>query len=62
MREPEKMLTVRNQTLCLDWKGVRVDDLPKGEGNDITLAEFAMEDMRRSAVLVTFSVTAASEA
>jgi len=60
MREPEKMLTVRNQTLRLDWKGVRVEDTPGSEGNDITLAEFAMEDIRRSAVLVSFSLSPAA--
>ncbi|MGD9947140.1 MAG: hypothetical protein AB7U29_01525 [Desulfobulbus sp.] len=62
MLEPEKMLTARTQTLRLDWKGVRVDDLPGSEGNEITLAEFAIEDVRRSAVLVTFSVTATVDA
>ncbi len=59
MREPEKMLTARSQTLHLDWKGVRVDDSPGSEGNDITLLEFAMEDINRSAVLVSFSLSSA---
>ena len=58
MRNPEKMLTARSQHYRLDWKGVRVDDEPGSEGNDIVLAEFAMEELHRSATLVTFSLTA----
>lgn len=58
MRQPETMLVTRQQTLRLNWMGVRVDDEPGSEGNDITLAEFAMEDVRRSAVLVSFTLTA----
>jgi hypothetical protein len=56
MGEPEKMLTARTQRLRLDWKGIRVDDVPGSEGNEITLAEFSMEEVRRSAVLVSFTL------
>jgi hypothetical protein len=52
---------VGRQHLRLDWKGVRVDDTPGSEGNDITLAEFSMEDVRRSAVLVRFTLEATSQ-
>lgn len=58
--QPESMLVARRQSLRLNWKGVRVDDEAGSEGNDITLAEFSMEDVRRSAVLVTFTLTTAS--
>ena len=58
MRQPETMLVTRRQNLRLNWMGVRVDDEPGSEGNDITLAEFTMEDVRRYAVLVTFTLTA----
>lgn len=61
MRQPETMLKARQQTLRLNWMGVRVDDEPGSEGNDITLAEFAVEDIRRSAVLVKFTITSSSE-
>ena len=56
--QPESMLAARRQTLRLNWKGVLVDDELDSEGNDITLAEFSMEDVRRSAVLVSFNLTA----
>ena len=59
--QPESMLAAHRQSLRLDWKGVLVDDQPGSEGNDITLAEFSMEDVRRSAVLVTFTLTAISD-
>jgi hypothetical protein len=58
MRQPETMLVTRRQTLRLNWMGVRVDDEPGSEGNDIALAEFTMEDVQRYAVLVTFTLTA----
>lgn len=58
MRQPETMLIARRQSLRLNWMGVRVDDEPGSEGNEITLAEFSMEDVRRSAVLVTFTLAA----
>ena len=58
LAQPQSMLAAHRQTLRLDWKGVRVDDEPDGEGNDITLAEFSVEDVRRSAVLVRFTLTA----
>ena len=61
MRQPEEMLVVQRQNLRLNWKGVRVDDEPDSEGNDIALAEFSMEDVRRSAVLVTFTLTAQAD-
>lgn len=56
--QPQAMLAAHRQTFRLNWKGVRVDDEPDGEGNDITLAEFSVEDVRRSAVLVRFTLTA----
>lgn len=56
--QPQSMLAAHRQTLRLDWKGVLVDDEPGSEGNDITLAEFSMEEVRRSAVLVSFTLTA----
>lgn len=61
MRQPETMLIARRQSLRLNWMGVRVDDEPGSEGNDITLAEFSMEDVRRSAVLVTFSLASVAD-
>jgi hypothetical protein len=61
LHEPASMLAVGRQHLRLDWKGVRVDDTPGSEGNDITLAEFSMEDVRRSAVLVRFTLEATSQ-
>lgn len=61
MRQPETMLAARRQSLRLNWMGVRVDDEPESEGNDITLAEFSMEDVRRSAMLVTFTLSATSD-
>lgn len=57
MRKPDDSLIVRSQSFRLNWKGVRVEDKPGSEGNDITLAEFSIhEELRRSAVLVTFSI------
>ena len=57
MNRPGDTLKVRDQSFRLDWKGVRVDDRPESEGNDITLVEFSVtEDIRRSAVLVAFSL------
>lgn len=61
MRQPETMLIARRQSLRLNWMGVRVDDEPGSEGNEITLAEFSMEDVRRSAVLVTFSLASVAD-
>ena len=61
LQEPASMLAAHRQHLRLDWKGVRVDDEPGNEGNDITLAEFSMEDVRRSAVLVTFTLETRSQ-
>ena len=57
MRKPADTLVVRSQTFRLNWMGVRVEDEPGAEGNEITLAEFSIhEELRRSAVLVTFSL------
>jgi len=57
MNSPGDSLMMRSQSFCLNWKGVRVDDTPESEGNDITLAEFSVgEELRRSAVLVVFSL------
>ena len=61
LHEPASMLAAHRQHLRLDWKGVRVDAEPGSEGNDITLAEFSMEDVRRSAVLVRFTLEATSQ-
>lgn len=57
MKRPDDSLKMQDQSFRLDWKGVRVDDTPESEGNEITLVEFSvMEEIRRSAVLVTFSL------
>lgn len=59
IREPEKMLFAQNKQLRLNWMGVRVDNEPDSKGNDIMLAEFSMQnELRRSAVLVSFSLEA----
>jgi hypothetical protein len=59
MREPEKMLFAHTQRLRLNWMGVRVDNEPDSEGSDIELTEFCLqEELRRSAVLVSFSLEA----
>jgi len=59
MNRPEDLLQMRSQSFRLNWKGVRVDDTPESEGDDITLAEFSVgENLRRSAVLVAFSLNA----
>ncbi|MDH3329888.1 MAG: hypothetical protein OEM01_11690 [Desulfobulbaceae bacterium] len=42
--------------------GVRVDDILGSEGNEISLAEFSVrEELRRSALLVTFSLGTEAE-
>jgi hypothetical protein len=57
MRWAGDNLTVQDQTFRLNWMGVRVEDQPESEGNEITLAEFSLRDeFRRSAVLVSFSL------
>ena len=57
MRKPDDSLVVRSQSFRLNWMGVRVEDQPDSEGNDITLAEFSIqEELKRSAVLVSFSL------
>jgi hypothetical protein len=57
MNRPEDLLKMRSQSFHLNWKGVRVDDTPESEGDDITLVEFSVgEELRRSAVLVSFSL------
>jgi hypothetical protein len=58
--QPEQMLIARRQNLRLNWMGVRVDVTPAEEGNDLSLAEFAMEELHRSAVLVCFTLTPAA--
>ncbi|WP_319587702.1 hypothetical protein [uncultured Desulfobulbus sp.] len=61
MRKPGDILEVHNQFFRLNWMGVRVDDGPGSDGNDITLAEFSLqEEFRRSAVLVSFALGATS--
>jgi len=63
LRQPDKMLRASMQCLRLNWMGVRVDDEPDSQGNDITLAEFHLQDeLRRSAVLVSFVLEAPSSA
>jgi len=63
LRQPEKMLIARTQCLRLNWMGVRVADDADSKGNDITLAEFSVQDeLRRSAVLVSFFLEAPSSA
>lgn len=58
LRSPEVILTAQRQTIRLNWMGVRVDDAPGSEGNDITLTELSLEDDKRLAVLVTFTLPA----
>jgi hypothetical protein len=59
MREPDKMLFARTQSLRLNWMGVRVDNEPDSKGNDIRLAEFSLQnELQRSAVLVSFALEA----
>lgn len=59
MRKPDDSLLVRGQSFRLNWMGVRVEDQPESEGSEITLAEICVhEELRRSAVLVTFSLGA----
>ncbi|WP_310599409.1 hypothetical protein [Desulfobulbus sp.] len=61
LREPEKLLSVHQQTLRLNWMGVRVGNEPGNDGHDITLAEFALEEARRWAALVRFTVASPPE-
>ena len=42
MRKPGDSLVVRDQSFRLNWMGVRVEDQPDSEGNEITLAEFSV--------------------
>jgi hypothetical protein len=57
MSRPDDLLTVQNQTFRLNWMGVRVEDMPESEGDDITLAEFSLhEEFKRSAVMVSFVI------
>ncbi len=57
MENPNDSLVVSSQSFRLDWKGVRVENQPDVEGNDITLAEFSVHDeFKRSAVLVKFEM------
>ena len=57
MKSPGDSLMMRAQSFRLDWKGVRVKDTQESGGNDIALAEFSVSDeLRRSAVLVSFSL------
>jgi len=59
MRKSEALLLVRSQSFRLNWMNVRIDDATDRDANEIALAEFSIEDvLRRSAVLVTFSLTA----
>jgi hypothetical protein len=61
LRNAEKLLLVRSQSFHLNWMNVLVDDASDREANEITLAEFSIEEvLHRSAVLVTFPLTAAT--
>ena len=52
---PAATLVVRPQLLRLDWKNVIVNDRRDTEANEITLAEFTLnQESQRSAVLVRF--------
>ena len=62
LNQPEQMLSARRLHLRLNWMGVRVDETPAEEGSDLNLAEFAMEELHRSAVLVTFTLPPAPPA
>jgi len=57
LQKPDESLVLHKQSYRLNWMGVRVDDLPENEGNEITLAEFLVgREFKRSAVLVNFSI------
>lgn len=57
MGSPDESLMMESQSYRLDWMNVRVDDMPDAEGNEIALAEFSSgEELKRSAVLVSFSL------
>lgn len=57
MQSPGNSLVLRHKTFRLNWMGVRVEDHPEIEGDEITMAEFSVgEEITRSAVLVSFVV------
>lgn len=57
MQKPADSLTMRRQSLNLNWMNVRVDSTSANGGHEIDLVEFALsEEMRRSAVFITFTV------
>lgn len=57
MNSPDDSLAMESQSYRLNWMNVRVDDMPDAEGNEIALAEFSSgEELKRSAVLVSFSL------
>ena len=59
LSKSEALLLVNSQSFRLNWMNVRVDDAADRDANEITLAEFSIEEvMRRSAVLVTFPLPA----
>lgn len=61
LRNAETLLLVRSQSFRLNWMNVLIEDASDREANEIILAEFSIEEvLRRSAVLVTFSLTAAT--
>jgi len=43
MERPGDSLVLKSQKFRLNWMGVRVDDIPGSEGNEISLAEFQSE-------------------
>jgi len=57
MQKPADSLTMQRQSLNLNWMNVRVEDASGDGGHEIDLAEFSLsEEIRRSAVFVTFNV------
>ena len=57
MRNPDDFLLMQSLSYRLDWKNIRVDDMPDIEGNDINLAEFSVsEEFKRLAIFVSFSL------
>ena len=57
MSRPEQNIVMQSKSFRLNWMGVRVDEQPDAEGDEITVAEFSVRDeLRRSAVLVNFSL------
>jgi DNA repair exonuclease SbcCD ATPase subunit len=61
MRKSVDLLKVQHQTFRLNWMGVRVENMPDSAGDEITLAEFSLQDeFKRSAVMVRFAIGTAA--